>query len=317
MKVIDIINNSKTTQFSFELLPPLKGNNIQTIFDTIDKLAEFSPAYINITYHREEIVSRPGVSGGVEFVKVRRRPGTVSVAAAIQQRYKIDVVPHLICGGFDMQETEDALIDLDFLNIQNVLVLRGDADKITGKFEPKVGGHRHAADLVRQISNLNKGIYFESLMEKPEPTDFCIGVGGYPEKHPEAPNFESDIQHLKEKVDAGASYVVTQMFFDNKKYFDFVNECRAIGITVPIIPGLKPITVKDHTNILPRVFNTQIPQELVREIEKCKSNKDVYQLGIEWTTMQAKELKAANVPAIHFYTMGRPNNIAQIAKIIF
>ncbi|MGD9977818.1 MAG: methylenetetrahydrofolate reductase [NAD(P)H] [Bacteroidales bacterium] len=317
MKVIDTINNSKSTLFSFELLPPLKGHNIQTIFDTIDRLIEFNPAYINITYHREEVVYRPGSPGGAELVKVRRRPGTVGVSAAIQQRYTIDVVPHLICGGFDMQETEDALIDLDFLNIQNVLVLRGDADKVTGKFEPKPGGHSHAVDLVSQVKNLNNGIYLENIMEKAEPTNFCVGVAGYPEKHPESPNVESDIKHLKEKVEAGASYIVTQLFFDNRKYFTFVDKCRTAGINVPIIPGIKPITVKEHVNLLPRVFNTHIPEEFVREIEKCPSNKEVYQVGIEWATMQAKELRAANVPAIHFYTMGRASNISGIARAVF
>lgn len=317
MKVIDIISQSKSTLFSFELLPPLKGHNVQTIFDTIDKLVEFNPAYINITYHREEVIYRPNPDGGVMPVKVRQRPGTVGLAAAIRFRYGIDVVPHIICGGIDANETEDALVDLEFLGIQNVLLLRGDADKVIGRFEPKLGGHLHAVDLVKQVSNFNKGIFLESLMEKPKQFDFCIGVAGYPEKHPESPNIESDIRHLKEKVDAGANYIVTQMFFDNSKYFQFVDSCRKDGIQVPIIPGIKPISVKDHLSSLPKVFGVCIPQELVSMVENCKSNSDVYEVGIEWTTNQVKELKSSGAPAIHFYTMGRPDNISRIAKAVF
>lgn len=317
MKVIDIINKSQSTQFSFELLPPLKGHNIQTIFDTIDKLVEFKPAYINITYHREEVVYRADNDGGMIPVKVRRRPGTVGLAAAIQYRYGIDVVPHIICGGLDANDIEDALVDLDFLGIQNLLLLRGDADKIIGRFEPKRGGHAYAVDLVRQVKNFNQGIYLENLMEKPKQTDFCIGVAGYPEKHPESPNVESDIQHLKAKVDAGASYVVTQLFFDNSKFFSFVDRCRAAGINVPIIPGVKPISIKDHLSILPKVFGVEIPQALVSAVGNCKSNAEVYEVGIEWAINQAKELKSANVPAIHFYTMGKSDNISRIASTVF
>lgn len=317
MRVIDILNNSKSTLFSFELLPPLKGHNIDTIFSTIDKLIPFYPAYINITYHREEVVYLTNEYGVQAPVKVRRRPGTVGLAAAIQQRYGIDVVPHIICGGFDAHETEDALIDLDFLGIQNVLVVRGDADKITGRFDPKPGGHRYAVDLVKQVENLNRGIYLEKLIEQPKPTGFCIGVAGYPEKHPESPNPESDIHYLKQKVSAGASYIVTQMFFDNRLYFSFVERCRDAGIHVPIIPGLKPISVKEHINLLPRVFDVHIPQPLVLEVEKCKTNAQVAQLGIEWTVEQSKELKNAGVPAIHFYTMGKADNIAKIAERVF
>ncbi len=317
MKVIDIINQSKSTLFSFELLPPLKGHNVQTVFDTIDKLVEFSPAYINITYHREEVVYRPAPDGGVVPMKVRQRPGTVGLAAAIQFRYAIDVVPHIICGGFDAHETEDALVDLEFLGIQNVLLLRGDADKILGRFEAKHGGHSHAVDLVGQVNSFNKGLFLESVMEKPKQTDFCIGVAGYPEKHPEAPNFESDIRYLKAKVDAGAHYIVTQMFFDNAKYFHFVESCRNAGITVPIIPGIKPISVKEHLSNLPRVFGVSIPQELVSMVEGCRSNLDVYEVGVEWATAQVEELKRAGVPSIHFYTMGRPDNIRRIAKTVF
>lgn len=317
MKVIDIINKSQSTQFSFELLPPIKGHNLQTIFDSIDKLVEFNPAYINITYHREEVIYRPTPTGGLEPVKLRRRPGTVGVAAAIQFRYGVDVVPHLICGGLDANDIEDALVDLDFLGIQNILLLRGDSDKIIGKFEPKLGGHRYAVDLVRQVSNFNQGIYLENLIDQPKHTDFCIGVAGYPEKHPESPNFESDIKYLKAKVDAGASYIVTQLFFDNSKFFSFVEKCRSVGITVPIIPGIKPISIKEHISILPKVFGVQIPQDLVSAVESCKTNRQVYELGVEWAINQAKELKSAKVPAIHFYTMGKSENIASIASAVF
>jgi methylenetetrahydrofolate reductase (NADPH) len=317
MKVIDILNNSKKTLFSFELLPPLKGHNIETIFSTIDKLKPYNPAYINITYHREEVVYTTNSNGVKIPVKLRRRPGTVGLSAAIQQKYAIDVVPHIICGGFDAHETEDALIDLDFLGINNILAVRGDADKITGRFEAKPGGHNYAIDLVKQVANLNKGIYLEKLMVEPKPTNFCIGVAGYPEKHPESPNCDSDIHYLKKKVEAGASYIVTQMFFDNRHYFRFVKRCREAGIKVPIIPGLKPISVKHHLNILPKVFDVHIPQELVLEVEKCKTNAEVTQLGVEWAIAQSKDLVKANVPALHFYTMGKADNIAQIAKNVF
>ncbi|HNS30822.1 MAG TPA: methylenetetrahydrofolate reductase [NAD(P)H] [Tenuifilaceae bacterium] len=317
MKVIDRLTQSQSTLFSFELLPPLKGHNIQTVFNTIDRLVEYNPAYINITYHREEVVYRPDSRGSVEPVKVRRRPGTVGLAAAIQQRYNIDVVPHLICGGFDMHETEDALIDLDFLGIHNILALRGDADKVAGKFEPKNDGHRYAVDLVKQINAMNWGEYLEQFIDKPNSTNFCIGVAGYPEKHPESPNFESDLRHLKEKVEAGATYIVTQMFFDNSKFFNFVERCRAIGIEVPIVPGIKPISIKEHLSLLPKIFGVQIPEKLAVAVEKCADNRQVYELGIEWAIAQTKELKNADVSAIHFYTMGKPDNIASIARAVF
>ncbi len=317
MKVIDHINKAKSTLFSFELLPPLKGNSLQSIFDIIDPLMEFSPAYINVTYHREEVVYRKNSDGSIAPRILRRRPGTVGISASIQHHYNVDIVPHIICGGFTKGETEDALIDLDFLNIHNVLVVRGDADKVSGRFESKPGGHKYAIDLVKQVVDMNKGIYQDELLEKPNPTNFCIGVAGYPEKHAEAPNFTSDLQHLKEKVDAGAEYIVTQMFFDNASYFSFVENCREIGINVPIIPGLKPISLMDHIYILPKIFNVQLPQDLVREVEKCKANCDVREIGVEWCSMQAKELKNRGVPSIHFYTMGKSDNIVKIAKTIY
>lgn len=317
MNVTDHIKKAKSTLFSFELLPPLKGNTLQTIFDTIDPLIEFNPAYINVTYHREEVVYRSSTNGILSPAILRRRPGTVGISASIQHKYKVDIVPHIICGGFNQLETEDALIDLDFLGIHNILVVRGDSDKITGRFDPKPGGHRYAVDLVKQVIAMNKGIYQDEMLEKPNPTNFCIGVAGYPEKHAEAPNFMSDLIRLKEKVDAGAEYIVTQMFFDNKSFFSFFKSCREIGITVPIIPGIKPISVKDHLSILPKVFNVQLPQELVKEIEGCSDNRSVKEVGIKWAIVQVKELMQQGVPSIHFYTMGKSDNIAKIAKAVF
>lgn len=317
MKVTEILSKSSGTQFSFELLPPLKGANIQTIFDTVDMLMPYNPAYINITYHREEVVARSNKDGQTELVRLRRRAGTVGLAAAIQNRYKIDVVPHIICGGTDATAAEDELIDLDFLGFDNVLALRGDADRVEGKFIPKQGGHANAIGLVRQIANLNRGVYLTNVIDAPKSTNFCIGVAGYPEKHQEAPNLDADIQRLKEKVEAGAEYIVTQLFFDNAKFFNFEKLCRKAGIGVPIIPGIKPISVKDHLNLLPKTFGITIPAEFEKQVERCASNSEVYELGIEWAIAQCRELKNAGVPAIHFYTMGRPNNIARIAKAVF
>lgn len=317
MKVIDILNRSNSTQFSFELLPPLKGGNIQTVFDTVDKLLEYNPAYINITYHREEVVAKPNEQGIVELVRIKRRAGTVGLASAIQNRYKIDVVPHLICGGADAAETEDELIDLDFLGFDNILALRGDPDSNEGVFVAKPNGHGNAVGLVKQISNLNHGIYLYNVIDSPKPTNFCIGVAGYPEKHREAQSIDDDIIKLKQKVDAGADYIVTQLFFDNQKYFSFLQRCRQAGIMVPIIPGIKPISVKEHLSLLPKTFSINIPSELAKQVNACRTNAEVYELGVEWATNQCKELKKAGVPAIHFYTMGRPNNIAKIAAQLF
>jgi methylenetetrahydrofolate reductase (NADPH) len=317
MTITEHLNKAQSTLFSFELLPPLKGENIQTIFNAIDPLLEFSPAYINVTYHREEVVYNKGVGGELIPKVLRRRPGTVGIAAGIQHRYNIDVVPHVICGGFSKEETEDALIDFDFLGVNNLLAVRGDADKITGRFEPKQNGHSHAVDLIKQIVRMNQGQYNDTNIESASPTNFCIGVAGYPEKHAEAPNMATDLMHLKAKVDAGAEYIVTQLFFDNKKFFSFVDSCRKVGITVPIIPGLKPISVKEHMNLLPRVFNVDLPEDLVRELVICNNNKAARELGIEWTIQQAKELKNAGVPSIHFYTMGKSDNIARIARAVY
>jgi methylenetetrahydrofolate reductase (NADPH) len=317
MKVIDKILNTKETLFSFEILPPVKGNSIDEIYRTIDPLVEFNPMNINITYHQQEVVYKKVNDRLLEKKIVRKRPGTVAISAAIKYKYKITVVPHLICGGFTREDTEDALIDLHFLGMNNLLALRGDPPKGEKRFVPEEGGHKHAVDLVKQIMNMNKGIYLEEELENATPTDFSIGVAGYPEKHFEAPNMKSDLRYLKEKVDAGADYIVTQMFFDNRKYFKFVENCRAEGIGCPIIPGLKPITYLNDINLLPQTFYIEIPDDLVHELLKCKTNKDARQAGVEWATCQSLELKKAGVPVIHYYTIGVAENIRQIAEKVF
>ena len=317
MKVTDHLKNAKRTLFTIELLPPLKGETIDSIYQAIDPLIGFSPSYINVTYHQEEVSYKTRVDGLLEKQVIRKRPGTVAIAAAIRFKYGIDVVPHMICAGFSPQETEDGLIDLNFLGIDNVLALRGDAPKNIKSFVNQNGGHVHAYDLVSQINRLNKGVYMEEDLLQPSATDFCVGVAGYPEKHSESPNFETDLRHLKEKVDAGADYIVTQLFYDNSKYFQFVERCRAIGITVPIIPGLKPISTKNQLSVLPGVFSIDIPEDLVREVEKCKDNAQVREVGIEWAIAQSKELTEFGVPALHFYTMGKSDNICKIARAIF
>ncbi|MFH0999594.1 MAG: methylenetetrahydrofolate reductase [NAD(P)H] [Bacteroidota bacterium] len=317
MKVTEHIQKSQKTLFSFELLPPLKGEQFSHIEDKINPLLEFNPAYINITYHQEEIEYVNLAGGLLRKRTVRKRPGTVGISSAIQYKTGIDVVPHLICGGFTREVTENALIDLHFLGINNLLLLRGDAPAGQKYFIPDPDGNNYAVDLVSQVSNLNKGIYLEEGLENAHPTNFCIGVAGYPEKHPEAPNQDSDLLHLKAKVDAGAEYIVTQMFFDNQKYFDFVKRCRDAGIEVPIIPGLKPLSTKNQLITLPQTFHVDIPQGLAAEVQKCKSKKSIYELGIEWSIAQSKELIAAKVPVLHYYTMGKSENIKRIAESIF
>ncbi len=277
---------------------------MKSIFDTLDPLMEYKPPFIDVTYHREEFIYNMQASGFYEKIAIRKRPGTVGICAAIMHRYGVDAVPHLICGGFSKEETENALIDLAFLNINNVLALRGDARKFEDKFNPEEDGHHYALDLVQQITAMNQGHYLDKSIENGAPTDFCIGIAGYPEKHFEAPNFESDIHFTKKKIEAGASYIVTQMFFDNKKYFEYVDRCRAAGINVPIVPGLKPITRKYQLNSIPRHFFINLPEELVKAIVKAKDNKEVQEVGVEWAIAQSKELKAANVPCLHYYTMG-------------
>lgn len=316
MKLTDKFTDGRTL-FAFELLPPLKGQNIESIYSAIDTLREFSPSYINVTYHREEIklVEREG--GLLERRVVRKRPGTVGISAAIQARYSIDVVPHLICGGFSADETEDALIEMNFLGIDNVLALRGDNMRGEHTFRPHEGGHCHASELVSQIASMNRGEYLSGEVEHCAPTDFCIGVAGYPEKHAESPNVKSDIARLKEKVDAGANYIVTQMFFDNSRFFSFVDECRAAGIEVPVIPGLKPFSTKAQLSLLPQVFGVNIPEELASAVDKAPDNAHVRNIGIEWAVGQCRELIKTGVPALHFYSMGRPDNIASIASRVF
>ncbi len=317
MKVIDKIKQAKSTLFTFELLPPLKGHTIEEIYNTIDPLMEFDPAYINITYHQQEVIYKTRPDGLMEKRVIRKRPGTVAIAAAIQNKYKITVVPHLICGGFTKEETEDALIDFHFLGINNLLVLRGDPEKGKRKFVPVKGGHTYSSQLIEQIMNLNKGKYLHEDLVNAMPTDFSVGVAGYPEKHIEAPNMDTDLEYLKLKIDKGAEYIVTQMFFDNQKYFDFVDKCRANGINVPIIPGIKPISTLNDSSLLPQTFSIDLPNELIIEIKKCKSNKEVRQVGVEWAVKQSKELVSKGVPGIHYYTLDQSDNIRKIAKAVF
>ncbi len=317
MKVIDIIKNSEKTIFSFELLPPLKGNDASKIYNTIESLVEFDPKYINITTHRDEMVYKELPNGTIEKHVIRKRPGTVAIAAAIQHKYNIPVIPHILCGGFSKSETEHVLIDLNFMGIDNVLALRGDGLKTDQVFRPNPDGHAHANELVEQIVNLRHGKYLEEDLKNNAPLDFCIGVAGYPEKHFEAPNPETDLNYLKQKVDAGADYIVTQMFFDNQKYYDFVDRCRAIGINVPIIPGIKPISLKNQLTVLPKIFSIEIPVELATELAKCKDNAAAKEVGTEWAIMQAKDLVAKKVPSLHIYTYGVSDNTRKIAKAIF
>ncbi len=314
MKVIDHINQASQPLISFEILPPLKGKGIQSLYNHLDPLMEFKPAFINVTYHRSEHVFKKKADGTFEKVVVRKRPGTESICASIMNKYNIDTVPHLICGGFGINETEDALINLNYLGIDNVLVLRGDAAKNEAGFEPEPGGHKYAIDLLKQVTNLNAGVYLEEDLKNTTKTKFCIGVAGYPEKHFEAPNLDTDLQYLKNKVDAGADYIVTQMFFDNSKYFAFVNACREIGITVPIIPGLKPIYTIKQLTLLPKVFHIDIPTALSNEIIKCKTDEEVEQVGEEWLLEQSRDLYKAGVPVLHYYTLGRPKLICDVVK---
>ncbi len=316
MKVTEHIAQAKDTLVSFEILPPLKGKTINSIFDHLDPLMQFKPSFINVTYHRAEHVFKKKADGTFEKVEVRKRPGTVGICAAIQNHYNVDAVPHLICGGFSRRETEDALIDLNFIGVQNVLVLRGDAAKNETVFEPHQDGNKFAIDLLKQTINLNHGIYLEEDIRDGFRTDFCAGVAGYPEKHFECPNMEIEMQRLKEKVDAGAEYIMTQMFFDNKKYFEFVKQCRSMGIDIPIIPGLKPITSKKQLSVIPRTFHVDIPTELNQEIMKAKTDEDCKRVGTEWLIQQSKELKEFGVPVLHYYTLGSTKVIYNVVKEI-
>ncbi|MDI9309085.1 MAG: methylenetetrahydrofolate reductase [NAD(P)H] [Limnohabitans sp.] len=318
MKVTEHIAKAKgKTQFSFEILPPLKGQNIQCIFDGIDPLMEFNPPFIDVTYHREEYEYKELSNGLLQKKVVKKRPGTVGICAGIQNRYNVDAVPHILCGGFTKEDTENLLIDLDFLGIDNVVALRGDAVKSEIYFKPEKEGNAYASELVAQINNLNKGIYLDSDLQNTNATDFCIGVAAYPEKHMEAPSLDSDIHFVKEKIKNGANYIVTQLFYDNKKYFDFVDKCRKAGVEVPIIPGLKPIATKKQLNLIPHRFSVELPDDLIMAVVKAKDNEAVRQIGIEWCIKQSKELVKAGVPFLHYYSMGKAENVKAIAKEIF
>ena len=320
MQIIGLIEDalrSGSTRMTFELLPPLKGQSPQGVFDAIDTLAEFNPAYINVTFQREGVQYVPREDGLLEKRTVRNRPGTVGISAAIMKRYGIEVVQHLICGGMSRYDIEDALIDLDLLGIDNILALRGDAARGEQRFTANSQGWEHADQLVRQITDMNRGHFLDDETQHDYRTHFCVGVAGYPEKHAEAANMETDIANLRRKVDAGASYIVTQLCFDNAKIFSFINSCCKAGITVPIIPGIKPLSTARHLNILPQTFHVDIPQPLVQEVSRCKTAEQIRQAGIEWAIMQARELKAAGLPVIHFYTMGKADGVAEIVKAVF
>ncbi|MFN8775419.1 MAG: methylenetetrahydrofolate reductase [NAD(P)H] [Flavobacteriales bacterium] len=317
MKVIEHIRNAKGTLFSLEILPPLKGQNIQSLFETMDQLMEYQPAFVDVTYHREEYVFRDAGNGLLEKHVVKKRPGTVGICAAITNRYKVDTVPHIICGGFSRQDTEDALIDLNFVGIENVLVLRGDPIRSEGRFKPEPDGHAYATDLVRQVVDMNEGRYLDPDLRDVQKTNFCIGVAGYPEKHFEAPNLNTDLKYLKAKVDAGAEFIVTQMFFDNTRFFEFTAKCREAGIDVPIIPGLKPLTAKSQLSVIPHHFHIDMPDELVDLVERSRNDAEVREIGVQWCIRQSRELKEAGVPVLHYYTMGKAKSTAEIAKAVF
>lgn len=318
MKVTEHISKANgDTLFSFEVLPPLKGQNIRSLFDHMDPLMEFNPPFVDVTYHREEYVYKKRENGLLERKTVRKRPGTVGICAAIQNHYKVDAVPHIICGGFSKEDTENALIDLNFLGIDNVLLIQGDTRKPEREFVPEPDGHAYASELIEQVVELNNGVYLDEELENAQPSDFCIGVAGYPEKHFAAPNMQTDLKYLKLKQEKGANYIVTQMFFDNQNYFDFVEKCRNNGITLPIIPGLKPITSIRQLTILPQLFHVDLPMSLTEELEKCKNNDQVRKVGIEWTITQSRELMKFGVPSLHYYSMGKSASVYEVARELF
>lgn len=317
MKVTEHLSKATSTLFSIEIIPPLKGKSIQNIFDTIDPLMEFKPPFIDVTYHREEYVYKKRDGGFLEKFSIRKRPGTVGICAAIMNKYETDAVPHIICGGFSKEETENALIDLNFLGIDNILIIRGDAIKTESSYVPEPDGHKYAIDLLQQAVKMNKGVFMDEDLKDVKPTDFCVGVAGYPEKHFEAPNLKSDLKYLKKKVESGADYIVTQMFYDNSKFFEFVIKCRELDINVPIIPGLKVITTKKQATLLPKIFHIDIPEDLLDEIEKCKTDQEVKEVGISWAIKQSKELVKNKVPCLHYYTMGNPDSTLRVARDVF
>lgn len=317
MKITEYINQAEKPLFSFEILPPLKGQSLNDLLVGIEPLMEFKPPFVDVTYHREEFIYKKHPNGLLEKVSTKKRPGTVGICAALMNRFQVEAVPHLLCGGFTKEETENALIDLNFIGVQNVLALRGDAPKNEGKFVPEPNGHEYTTTLVEQIIGMNHGKYLHEETETSFHTDFCVGVAGYPEKHFEAPSMKFDLKFLKEKVEAGAEYIVTQMFFDNEKYFDFVKKVKAAGIDVPIIPGLKPITTLGQITMLPRTFFLDLPDDLLDELIKCKTNADVKQVGIEWAIKQSKELIANGAPVLHYYTMSKADATYKIAKEVF
>jgi methylenetetrahydrofolate reductase (NADPH) len=318
MKVTEHIEQAKgKTLFSFEIVPPQKGQNIQKLYDNIDPLMEFNPPFIDVTTSREEHIYIKKDNGLLEEKITRMRPGTVGICASIKHKYNVDTIPHILCGGFTKEETEYVLVDCHYLGLDNVMALRGDAKKNEAYFKATEGGHQYAVGLVKQIHDLNQGKYLHEIIDTPYNSNFGIGVAAYPEKHLEAPSMDSDLRRLKEKVDAGADYIVTQMFFDNQKYFDFVQKCRNEGITIPIIPGLKPIATKKQLNLIPHRFHVDLPEVLIKEIVKCKDNSSVREVGIEWCIAQSKELIKANVPVLHYYSMGKSDNIKAVAAVLF
>ena len=316
MKITDHLKNAKSTLFSFEILPPLKGQSLKELCEGIEPLMEFKPPFVDVTYHREEYIYKKHPNGLLEKVSTKKRPGTVGICAAIMNRFQVDAVPHVLCGGFTKEETENVLIDLNFIGVDNVLALRGDAPKAE-RFTAEPDGHSFASELVEQIVKMNNGRYLHEETENSFHTDFCVGVAGYPEKHFEAPSMKFDLKYLKEKIENGAEYIVTQMFFDNQKYFDYVAKVREAGIDVPIIPGIKPITTLSQITMLPRTFFLDLPDALTDELEKCKTNAEVKEVGIAWSIQQCKELVAANVPSLHFYTMSKADATYKVAKDVF
>lgn len=317
-KVIEHLSNTQGKPvFSIEIIPPVKGSNIDDLLKSIEPMMELKPPFIDVTFHREEYILKNLPNGGTKEIKIRKRPGTVGICASILHKFKIDPVPHVLCGGFTKEETEDLLIDLNYLGIENVLALRGDYAKPHNSFKAKKDGHFYANELVGQIRDMNNGKYLHEETEYLNASNFCIGVAAYPEKHFEATDLDQDIENLKRKIATGADYVVTQMFFDNQKYFDFVSRCRAEGITIPIIPGLKVLATKKQLDILPKLFYLDMPEVFRKEITSCENDKHAKQLGIEWCVQQCRELIDFGVPALHFYTMSKSDTTLAVARQIF